>query len=491
MTQDIPAPDWLDQQFAAELNMNPADVLIGAAGEPISQGSHEGAGESHDAGSGEGSASDSAHAEILSPALFFERLQNAASDAAAGLALVIVDIDSFHAINTAHGYLAGDRFLRAFARRLAGRLRPGDMISRLGGDEFAIALFDVFDAASATTVTRQMLAGLDHPFAVDAEALQASARAGLVLCPEFSRDVRALLFAARAALRNAKETGVDIAATDRSGESSPLQLAAPAIGSGRDDVLTGRELRDGLLRGEFKVHYQPIHNFATGRVDTMEALVRWRHPHRGLLSPASFLPLAERTGLVHVINVRVLDCACANLRRWRTHGHEQMRVAVNLAAQDFRRDDFAGTVAAMLERHKLPASSLELELTEHEQLDDARAIAQVQELARSGIALTIDDFGTKYSSLQYLARLPVRALKVDGTFVHDVGQSKASTSIVAAVVGIAGKMGLRLVAEGVEDLRQMNELRRLGCHIMQGFLFSPPVPADDVPQYLARALPAA
>jgi EAL domain-containing protein (putative c-di-GMP-specific phosphodiesterase class I) len=191
-----------------------------------------------------------------------------------------------------------------------------------------------------------------------------------------------------------------------------------------------------------------------------------------------------------VISVRVLDCACDSLRRWRERGHRQLRVAVNLSAQDFRRDDFAGTVASTLERHALPPSSLELELTEHEQLDDDRAVSQAAELARNGIALTIDDFGVKYSSLRYLHRLPVQALKVDRSFVHDVGRSAASNSIISAVIGIAGKMGLRLVAEGVEEVRQMNELRRLGCHIMQGFLFSPPVPADAVGGYLDRTAPA-
>jgi EAL domain-containing protein (putative c-di-GMP-specific phosphodiesterase class I) len=163
---------------------------------------------------------------------------------------------------------------------------------------------------------------------------------------------------------------------------------------------------------------------------------------------------------------------------------------VNLSAQDFRRDDFAGTVTNTLERHKLPPSSLELELTEHEQLDDELAMSHAAELARYGVALTLDDFGVKYSTLRYLHRLPVRALKVDRSFVRDVGESAASNSIVSAIIGIAGKMGLRLVAEGVEQVRQMNELRRLGCHIMQGFLFSPPVAAEAVDDYLQRAAPA-
>jgi diguanylate cyclase (GGDEF)-like protein len=427
---------------------------------------------------------------IVSPAAFFERLQRMAADKPSTTALMVVDIDDFHSINKARGFDAGDRFLQAVAERLAARLRARDLVSRLGGDEFAVLLCDVPDSASAIAAARDVMAEVHAPVELRCGPCSASVRAGLALCSIQPHDVRALLYAARAALRNAKETGLDVVVTERpeSGASplAPPHWPAPAAGQ---YAPTGRELRDGLLRGEFDLHYQPIHNLGAGRVDTFEALVRWRHPTRGLLGPASFLPAAERAGLAHVISVRVLDCACDSLRRWRARD-PQLRVAVNLSAHDLLRDDFAGTVVSTLERHALPPTSLELELTEHEQLDDERAVDQVRELARHGIALTIDDFGVKYSSLHYLHRLPVRALKVDRSFVHDVGQSTASTSIVAAVVGIAAKMSLRLVAEGVEQASQMTELRRLGCHIMQGFLFSPAVPAEDVSAYLDRAAPA-
>ena len=428
---------------------------------------------------------------IVAPAAFFERLQQAATSPASPLALLVVDIHGFHSINQAHGFAVGDRFLDLVCRRLAERLRADDLVTRLGGDEFAVLLSDVFDSASASAAARDIVGSLHGPFVLNDQRHTVSAHAGIALCPALGRDVRELLNASRAALCSAKETGIDVVAAQPGVHDawSPSARLSSALG-GQRGVPTGREVRDGLLRGEFKVHYQPIHNFGTGRVDTLEALVRWRHPTRGLLPPASFLPVAERAGLAHIISVRVLDCACDSLRVWRARGHEQLRVAVNLSAQDFRRDDFAGTVASTLERHRLPPSSLELELTEHEQLDDERALSHATELARHGIALTIDDFGVKYSSLRYLHRLPVRALKVDRSFVHDVGKSAASNSIVSAVIGIAGKMGLRLVAEGVEEVRQMNELRRLGCHIMQGFLFSPAVPADAIGGYLDRTAPA-
>jgi diguanylate cyclase (GGDEF)-like protein len=448
---------------------------------PLTDGTAAGSGESDEFAD---------RASIVSPASFLERLQQSARGPASFLALLIIDINSFHSINEAHGFIVGDRFLDMVGRRLAGRLRAEDLLTRLGSDEFAVLLTDVFDSASAVGAARDLLRALSEPFELNERPLAASACAGVSLSPAHGRDVRTLLYAARAALRGAKETGLDavVAMPGELAAWSAPALLSPAVG--QRGMVSGREVRDGLLRGEFKVHYQPIHNFATGRVDTLEALVRWRHPTRGLLSPGAFLPVAERAGLAHVISVRVLDCACDSLRRWRARGHQQLRVAVNLSAQDFRRDDFAGTVALTLERHALPPSSLELELTEHEQLDDERAVSQATELVRQGVALTIDDFGVKYSSLRYLHRLPVHALKVDRSFVHDVGRSAASNSIVSAVIGIAGKMGLRLVAEGVEEVRQMNELRRLGCHIMQGFLFSPPVPADAIGGYLDRTAPA-
>jgi diguanylate cyclase (GGDEF)-like protein len=438
------------------------------------------------------SQSSAPSAAIVAPGTFFEQLQHAAGTPAASLALLIVDLRKFNSINQAHGFAAGDRLLEMVGERLARGLRAEDLVTRLGGDEFAVLLADMFDSTSAVVAARDAAAVLNHPFLLSDRPQSIAAHMGMALCPAHGRDARALLHAARAALRGAKQAGLDVVVAQSTAHDA-WSAPPPPLSSidGSEYGMPGaREVRDGLLRGEFKVHYQPIHNFGTGQVDTLEALVRWRHPTRGLLAPASFLPAAERAGLAHVISVRVLDVACDSLRHWRTRGHGQLRVAVNLSAHDFRRDDFAGTVAATLERHRLPPSSLELELTEHEQLDDERAVSHASELARHGIALTIDDFGVKYSSLRYLHRLPVRALKVDRSFVQDVGESAASRSIVSALIGIAGKMGLRLVAEGVEEVRQKNELRRLGCHIMQGFLFSPAVPADAVPVYLDRAAPA-
>jgi diguanylate cyclase (GGDEF)-like protein len=427
-------------------------------------------------------------AAIVAPAAFFERVQQAASTPGSSFGLLLVDLHRFHAVNQTYGYAAGDQLLEQVGRRLAARLRPEDRMTRIGADEFAVLLLDMFDSASAVGAARGALAALEPALSLRNQPVAVAACGGMALCPAHGRDVRSLLHAARDALYAAKEVGIDVVVAQPRSADAPAPAPRPMRAS--SDAPSGRELRDGLVRGEFKVHYQPIHNFHTRKVDTLEALVRWRHPTRGLLAPGAFLPAAEQVGLSHVIGVRVLDNACNSLRFWRSRGHPDLRVAVNLSANDLRHDDFAGTVAATLDRHRLSPNALELELTEHEQLDDDRAAAQADELARQGVSLAIDDFGVKYSSLRYLHRLPVRALKVDGSFVRDIGQSAASESIISAVVGIAARMGLRLVAEGVEEVRQMTELRRLGCHIMQGFLFSPPVPGDDVIGYLDRSLPA-
>jgi diguanylate cyclase (GGDEF)-like protein len=417
------------------------------------------------------------HAAFVAPARFFERLQAATIEMRPALALLVIDVDGFHDVNEIYGYAAGDRLLESVGQRLALQLRVEDLVTRIGADEFAVYASEVADPGQAALIARRLLAGLRRPFMLSGRPCALTARAGIALAPEHGRDPRALMRAARGAARHAKQADLDVALVP----SRAHALAA------EHDALVGRELRAGMLRGEFKVHYQPILNFACGRVDTVEALVRWRHPTRGLLAPDEFLPVAERCGVARAIGARVLDCACANLRGWRAAGYTELRVAVNLSARDFGQPDFVDTVAATLARHALPASALELELTEHELLADAGALEQAAELARRGVALSIDDFGTKYSSLGCLHRLPVRAIKVDRSFVRDVGRSPASDSIVSALIGIAGKMGLRLIAEGVEEMRQLHELRRRGCHVMQGFLFSPPLPATAVDGYLAKA----
>lgn len=396
------------------------------------------------------------------------------------LALVVINVDRFKLVNQSFGHLAGDRFLKEIAGRLRQTLGNDEPLTRLGGDEFAALLTRAGTAAEASVIAARMLDALRRPVFIEGEPFATSASIGVAVCPEHGSEDRLLLRAADRAMREAKRRGGDQVKV-----YSPAMERTPLADSELE-----RDLRAAVQRDEFEVHYQPIHDLATGCVDSLEALVRWRHPVLGLLGPARFIHMAEETRLVAAVGRRVLEASCAQLKRWRAAGFHELRVSVNLSAQDFERADFVELVTDTLWRHSLPPEALEIEVTEHSLLGAGDAASRAAELRRHGVRLSIDDFGTKYSSLAYLQRLPVSTIKVDRAFVRDVGYSHASDSIVQALIGIARAMGLRLVAEGVEEIEQVRCLRHLGCHLMQGFLFSRPLPADDIAHYLARAHPA-
>jgi diguanylate cyclase (GGDEF)-like protein len=393
------------------------------------------------------------------------------------LALVVVNVDRFKLVNDSFGHLAGDRLLKETAARLRQSIGEGAPLTRLGGDEFAALLSAPHSGAEARLVAQRMLEALRRPVLFEHEPYVASASLGLALFPEHGGDARVLLRAADRAMREAKRRGGD-----------QVQTYSPAMECGQaTQPDLERDLRAGLQRDELEVRYQPIHDLDSGTVDSLEALVRWRHPTLGLLEPARFIHIAEESGLVRALGTRVLESACAELRRWRDRGFERLRVSVNLSARDFERDDCVEAIADTLARHSLPPDALEIEVTEHSLLAAGDAAARAAELRRHGVQLSIDDFGTKYSSLAYLQRLPVSTIKVDRAFVREVGYSNAADSIVQALIGIARAMGLRLVAEGVEEIEQVRWLRHLGCHLMQGYLFSHPLPSAAIERYLARS----
>jgi diguanylate cyclase (GGDEF)-like protein len=391
------------------------------------------------------------------------------------LALVVVNVDRFKLVNDSFGHLAGDRLLKETAARLRQAIGEAAPLTRLGGDEFAALLTAPHSTAEARLVAQRMLDALRRPVLFEHEPYAASASLGLSLFPDHGGEAKALLRAADRAMREAKRRGGDQVLT---------YSAAMECGHATHAELE-RDLRAGLQRDELEVRYQPIHDLDSGRVDSLEALVRWRHPTLGLLEPARFIHVAEESGLVRALGTRVLESACGELRRWRERGFERLRVSVNLSARDFERDDCVEVIADTLARHSLPPDALEIEVTEHSLLTAGDAAARAAELRRHGVQLSIDDFGTKYSSLAYLQRLPVSTIKVDRAFVREVGYSNAADSIVQALIGIARAMGLRLVAEGVEEIEQVRWLRHLGCHLMQGYLFSHPLPAAAIEPYLA------
>jgi diguanylate cyclase (GGDEF)-like protein len=427
---------------------------------------------------------DSARADaatgFLGRPAFIERLRDAVASARRTndrLAVFVVGLDRFRLVNERWGHLAGDRVLREVALRLRRTLRGTDALTRLAGDQFAALTPGVPSAEGAESVARKVLEVLREPFAVGAESFSTTASVGIALFPDHGLDENRLIRAADWALNDAKRRG-------RNG----VRVYSTALGEARDGAIDlEHDLRIGMNRSELELRYQPVHDLDTGRVDSVETLVRWRHPQLGLLAPDRFIPMAEETGLVRTLGERVLEGACAQLARWRREGLALAGVSVNLSARDFERSDFVELVTDTLARHELVPDALEIEVTEHSFFDDPEAAARASELRAYGVRLSIDDFGTKYSSLSYLQRLPVNTIKVDRSFVRDVGYSTSSESIVAAVIALASGMGLRLIAEGVEEVDQVRCLRRLGCHMMQGFLFSRPLPADDAFRYLSRA----
>jgi diguanylate cyclase (GGDEF)-like protein len=396
------------------------------------------------------------------------------------LAVVVLNIDRFKRVNDTFGHLGGDRLLEETAARLRRAIGDDEPLTRLGGDEFAALLCAPRSASEAKLVADLMLQSLHQPVLLNDAPYMARASVGLALSPDHGADERALLRASDRAMREAKRRG-----------GNQVRVYSAAMERNRSaDADLEHDLRAALSREELEVLYQPIHDLDAGRVDSLEALVRWRHPTLGLLEPATFMHIAEESGLVRALDHRVLDLACAQLRAWRASGCGDLRLSVNLSARDFEHDDCVASVADTLARHDVPPDALEVEVTEHSLLASGDAAARAADLRRHGVRLAIDDFGTKYSSLAYLQRLPVSTIKVDRAFVRDVGRSSAGDSIVQALIGIAQAMDLRLVAEGVEEIEQVRYLRGLGCHLMQGYLFSRPLSAQVMEQSLARAMRA-
>ena len=354
------------------------------------------------------------------------------------------------------------------ARRLTALAGPDDLVARLGGDEFAMLLRDVDGAESAMLHAEVLRRALRAPVQVGGLDVALDARAGVSVHPADAADGPALLRHADVAAEHAKRTHAGSCAYD------------PAL----DQHSTERlgllaDLARALTAGELVLHYQPKCDL-DGRVLGVEALVRWQHPQRGLLPPLTFLPVAERTGLVHPLTDLVLDLALAQVRRWRDGGRE-VPVAVNVSTRSLLQPGFAEKVLTALGRHGVPATLLGLEITETTIMEDPeRALAVLTQLADAGVRLSIDDFGTGYSSLAYLKNLPVHELKIDRTFVAALTTSERDRVIVDSTVALGNRLGLDVVAEGVEDEATLAALAELGCRQAQGYFFSRPVPADQL-----------
>ncbi|NHQ80775.1 EAL domain-containing protein [Chromobacterium vaccinii] len=410
--------------------------------------------------------------------LLQDRTQQALQQAArAGdrLGLYILDLDHFKVINDSMGHTVGDQLLLQVALRLQAVLRPCDTVSRQGGDEFIVLVPGLGGIEQAGAMADKMLKAISEPYLLDGSRYDLSGSIGVSLYPDDSKDQEELYRHADAAMYRAKQEG-----RNRyrffSAEIEEALLTRQAL---------ERHIRMGAEQGGFLVYYQPKVDARDGSVVGLEALLRWRNDRDEIVSPAHFIPLAEETGLIVPLGLFVLRQACLDGKRWLDAGR-RLRIAVNVSAVQVTESDFCDTVRRTLKETGMPAELLELEITEGVLAQDVeRTMSVLAELKSLGVSIAIDDFGTGYSSLSYLKLFPLDVLKIDQSFIRDMLDDRHSAAIVAAIVSMAQGMRLRLVAEGVEREEQASELLRLGCHIMQGFLYGRPEPVAEIDRCFA------
>lgn len=408
----------------------------------------------------------------------FMQLQAAARRNNTRFALLFIDLDRFKNVNDTLGHTFGDRLLCAVAGRLSGLIRAADTVSRQGGDEFIVLLSEIANSEDAGHVARKLLRALSEPCVLDSHELTVTPSIGIAISPDDGDDLDTLLKHADLAMYDAKRKGRNnFQFFRREMNARMLEL-----------LLLESQLRQAIKRGELELFYQPQVDIVLGRTVVFEALARWRHPQRGLVSPTDFIPLAEETGLILPLGLWVLQEACRQLAVWRRGPWPDIRIAVNLSAMQFRQSDLAEQVRCALDSAGVDASALELEVTESMVMQDAEATIQtLQALRAMRVTLAIDDFGTGYSSLAYLKRFPVNTLKVDRSFVRDIGDDPDAEAICAAVIGLARNLRLDVIAEGVETVKQLAWLHSAGCRVVQGFLLGKPLPAAEYPSEDGRS----
>jgi diguanylate cyclase (GGDEF)-like protein len=390
-------------------------------------------------------------------------------------AVMLMDLDRFKDVNDTLGHHNGDLLLQRIGARLDSVLRNTATVARLGGDEFAILLRETHDRQSVVPVVRRVLKVLEEPVVVGGLALQVEASVGIAIFPENGRTVDAVMRAADVAMYVAKEQRSGYEFYDEDGHEHRHDAGRLA--------LIG-ELRRAMDEAELVLHYQPKVDLRTGQAKGVEALARWSHPERGMLSPDEFIPLAERSNLLRPMTLYVLDTAMRQANAWRSKGIE-VTVAVNLSMQNMLDLRLPNDLARLLTSWRLPAGSLELEITESTIMaDHRRAQTILGRLSKMGVRLSIDDFGTGYSSLQYLQELPVDAIKIDKSFVMSMETDPGNATIVQSTVDLGHNLGLEVVAEGVEDMRTYNKLAALGCDYAQGYFLSKPLSPDKLTIWL-------
>ncbi len=415
-----------------------------------------------------------AHYDVLTDLpnrlLFNERLDHALKRVCRTgrqLALLFLDLDHFKNINDSLGHPVGDAVLKLVAGRLTQAVRAEDTVARLGGDEFVVILEDLRQPEDAANVAAKVVEVMERPFLVDGQELNLTTSIGISLRQDADSDLTTLVKNADSAMYHAKQAG-----------RNQYQFYTPELtAAALQRVRLGAELRRALDHDEFEVWYQPLWRLSDGAIFGAEALLRWRHPERGLVSPATFIPLAEEQGLIGPIGEMVLETACRQLRSWLDQGGQLEKVTVNVSGRQLAKGDFAATVERNLQATRLSADQIELELTESTIMERTQqALGLMDRLKELGVMISVDDFGTGYSSLHYLKKLPIDKLKIDRSFVQDVPQDASDVAIVRAIIALGQSLNLDVLAEGVETTEQQAFLLAEGCDEAQGYLFGKPMP---------------
>jgi len=386
--------------------------------------------------------------------------------------VMFIDLNRFKLINDTLGRSVGDALLREISQRFRLALRDQDVVARLSGDEFAVGLFDIHQHYEASMVANKLLAAVNEPFLIDGHDLRVSASIGISVYPQDGNDAETLLRLADIAMYRAKQN----ASTD--GEH--IAFYSQDMNKGMQERMRIESgLRQALGNGQLLLHYQPKFEISTGKIIGAEALVRWKHPERGLVPPAEFIPLAEATGLVVQVGEWVLEAACAQAQAWKEKGLPPVRLAVNVSAREFT-SALPGRVMETLQRYGLEPSWLELEITESTLMHNIeRVIGIMDRLTAAGITLSLDDFGTGYSSLSYLKRFPIDTLKIDRSFTTGIPVDTNDCAIASTIISFAQQLKHKVIAEGVETPEQLAFLKDSGCDEVQGYLFSRPLPAQE------------